>query len=121
MAGTCGHREHTFPRKRIFTTILSVRRNLLHYKLEVGRLGTELSRQVSVYASILENDSVSMPPTMPLPNGGCPWMPADCFRCSTCALTNVLPRLTLNLVSRHLKYGYHQALFQRPGSPSKVS
>ena len=29
---------------------------------------------------------------------GCPWMSADCFRCSTCALTNVLPRLTLNLV-----------------------
>jgi hypothetical protein len=53
--------------------------------------------------------------------GGCPRMPADCFRCFACPLTNVLPRLTLNLVSRHSKYGYHQALFQRPGSPSKVS
>ena len=52
---------------------------------------------------------------------GCPWIPADCFRCSTCALTNVLPRLTLDLVPRHSKYGYHQTLFQRPGSPSKVS
>jgi hypothetical protein len=35
--------EPTFPRKRILTTILNMRRNLLHYKVEVGRLATELA------------------------------------------------------------------------------
>jgi len=32
-----------FPRKRIFTTILNIRRNLLHCKVEVGRLAGELA------------------------------------------------------------------------------
>ena len=39
-----------------------------------------------------------MPFNIALAISGCPWIPADCFRCSTCALTNVLPRLTLDLV-----------------------
>ena len=42
--------------------------------------------------------TVSMPFNIALAISGCPWIPADCFRCSTCALTNVLPRLTLDLV-----------------------
>jgi hypothetical protein len=40
----------------------------------LGRLATELSRQVAVYASILEDDSV---PQMPLPIGTAWWSPAD--------------------------------------------
>jgi hypothetical protein len=35
MAGTCGHREHTFPRKRIFTTILKISRKLLLYNVKI--------------------------------------------------------------------------------------
>ena len=41
MAGTCGHREQTFPRKPIFTTILDIRCKILIYIDKVGRLGLE--------------------------------------------------------------------------------
>jgi hypothetical protein len=41
MAGTCGHREQTFPRKPIFTTILDIRYKILIYIDKVGRLGLE--------------------------------------------------------------------------------
>ena len=41
MAGTCGHREQTLPRKLIFTTILDIRCKLFIYIEKVGRLGLE--------------------------------------------------------------------------------
>jgi hypothetical protein len=42
MAGTCGHREQTFPRKMIFAAILDICCRILIYIEKVGRLTTEL-------------------------------------------------------------------------------
>lgn len=39
--------------------------------MEVGRLATGHSRQLSVCTSILENDSVPMPPDVPPSRDGC--------------------------------------------------
>jgi hypothetical protein len=44
------------------------------HRAAVARLATELSRQVSVYASILDNNSVLMPPNNAPPNW---WLSLD--------------------------------------------
>ena len=76
-AGTCGHREHTFPRKRGFTGTLYILYNLLIYDVQVGRLATELSLQVIVRIKNCDAVLAPMPPRMPLPMGGCPGTSSD--------------------------------------------
>jgi len=52
---------------------------------------------------------------------GCPWDTGGLFSMLYVRLDKCLTTSYLESCFRHSKYGYHQTLFQRPGSPSKVS